>query len=77
MTSPAIKLGARPPLSDDEIKQRVERALDVFLRAYSLGAGLIPPSPFQCCGLGVRLIYCAQSAPGAKIMSLPVSIKRK
>ncbi len=66
MTSPAIKLGARPPLSDDEIKQRVERALDVFLRAYSLGAGLIPPSPFQCCGLGVRLIYCAQSAPGAK-----------
>ena len=36
MTSLAIKLGARPPLSDDEIKQRVERALDVFLRAYSL-----------------------------------------
>ncbi|HBS7165464.1 TPA: TetR/AcrR family transcriptional regulator [Klebsiella pneumoniae] len=39
MTSLAIKLGARPPLSDDEIKQRVERALDVFLRAYSLAPG--------------------------------------
>lgn len=39
MTSLAIKLGARPPLSDDEIKQRVERALDVFLRAYSLTPG--------------------------------------
>ncbi len=39
MTSPAIKLGARPPLSDDEIKQRVERALDVFLRAYSPAPG--------------------------------------
>ncbi|TPV67782.1 TetR/AcrR family transcriptional regulator, partial [Klebsiella pneumoniae] len=25
--------------SDDEIKQRVERALDVFLRAYSLAPG--------------------------------------
>ncbi|MGP4884956.1 TetR/AcrR family transcriptional regulator, partial [Klebsiella pneumoniae] len=24
---------------DDEIKQRVERALDVFLRAYSLAPG--------------------------------------
>ncbi|HIB5346041.1 TPA: TetR/AcrR family transcriptional regulator, partial [Klebsiella pneumoniae] len=35
----AIKLGARPPLSDDEIKQRVERALDVFLRAYPLAPG--------------------------------------
>ncbi|HBT4795015.1 TPA: TetR/AcrR family transcriptional regulator, partial [Klebsiella quasipneumoniae subsp. similipneumoniae] len=31
----AIKLGARRPLSDDEIKLRVERALEVFLRAYS------------------------------------------
>ncbi|MCD7989089.1 MAG: TetR/AcrR family transcriptional regulator C-terminal domain-containing protein, partial [Klebsiella quasipneumoniae] len=35
MTSLAIKLGARRPLSDDEIKLRVERALEVFLRAYS------------------------------------------
>lgn len=30
MTSLAIKLGARPPLSDDEIKQRVERAWTSF-----------------------------------------------
>lgn len=50
MTSLAIKLGARPPLSDDEIKQRVERAWTSFC-ARIPGAGLISPSPFQCCGL--------------------------
>jgi TetR/AcrR family transcriptional repressor of mexJK operon len=36
---PGDKTWRKTPLSDDEIKQRVERALDVFLRAYSLAPG--------------------------------------